>query len=199
MDSKLFDLVATRIDHIISQSPFPEDVFHSINTLEWVLRLAPDADSALQVAALGPDIERGFPDRRIHASNFKTYDEYKQAHALNCARIFSEILTECGVEQAFIDDAARLVASHETGGDPRQEMLKNADILSFFHVSLPLFNDRRGADITRKRCVWGFKKLPPELQDIVREMEYPDDDLKQLLDESIGISFMTENASRTED
>jgi hypothetical protein len=187
VNSKLFDLVTGRIDEIISQSPFPEDVFHSINTLEWVLRLAPDADSALQIAALGHDIERGFPDRCIHASNFKTYDEYKQAHALNCAQILSEVLEDCGVEQAFIDDVARLTANHETGGDPRQEALKNADILSFFHVSLPLFNDRRGPEITKRRCVWGFKKLPPELQYIVREMDYPDETLKQLIDESIGL------------
>ena len=187
MDSRLFDQITGRIDEIISQSPFPEDIFHSINTLEWVHKLAPDADSALQIAALGHDIERGFPDRSVHASNSQSYDEYKQAHALNCALLMVGILEEFGVDQDTIDDVTRLVAHHESGGDAREEALKNADALSFFHVSLPLFNDRRGPEITKKRCVWGFKKLPLELQEIVREIEDPDEELKQLLDESNGL------------
>ena len=188
MNSDMFDHIQIKLDTIIAQSPFPEDVFHSINTLEWVLKLAPDADSdpALQIAALGHDIERGFEDRCVHASLYNSFDEYKQAHALNCAEILVEILEESGVDQNIIDDIAHLVANHEVGGDKREELLKNADTLSFFHVSLPLYYDRRGAEITKKRCVWGFKKLPLGLREIVKEIDYPDDDLKRLILESVG-------------
>ncbi|MFC1485899.1 DUF4202 family protein [Candidatus Latescibacterota bacterium] len=188
MNNEMLDSIQLRLDKIIAQSPFPEDVFHSINTLEWVLKLSPDADTdpALQFAALGHDIERGFEDRCVHASLYNTFDEYKQAHALNCAEILVEILEEYGVEQYIIDDVAHLVANHEVGGDEREELLKNADTLSFFHVSLPLYYDRRGSEITKKRCVWGFKKLPPDLQEIVKKIDYPDEDLKKLILESIG-------------
>lgn len=187
MNFHVFDQVAGRIDEIMTASPFPEDVFHSLNTLEWVLKIAPDADMALQIAALGHDIEHGLPDRSVHPANYQTYDEYKQAHAINSAQILREILEECGAAPETVEDVTRLVANHETGGDPRQETLKNADVLSFFSVALPLFNDRRGPEITKKRCVWGFKKLPLELQAMVREIEYPDEDLKHLLTESIGL------------
>jgi hypothetical protein len=48
MDGRLFDQITGRIEEIISQSPFPEDIFHSINTLEWVLKLAPQDIQSIQ-------------------------------------------------------------------------------------------------------------------------------------------------------
>lgn len=186
MQTTPLDEVRTRIDEIMAASPYPEDVFHSINTLEWVQKLHPEADEALQIAALGHDIERGMPDRIVHAKHYESFDEYKQAHALNCAEILVEILEEHKVDQTITDDVAHLVANHETGGTDREEILKNADVLSFFHVTLPLYYDRRGPEITRKRCVWGFKKLPDDLQNLVREIDYVDDELRDLIMESVG-------------
>ena len=84
-------------------------------------------------------------------------------------------------------DVARLAAHHEAGGDEREELLKNADTLSFFQVCLPLYYDRHGADITRKRLVWGFRKLPPELRCTVLDMEYPDPRLRDLVRDSVGL------------
>lgn len=186
MGTDNIDKVKREIDSIIALSPYSEDMFHSINTVEWVLKLRPGADSALEIAALGHDIERGVEDRRIHASCYETFDEYKQAHALNCAEILAELMENYGVDQALVDDVARLVAHHEVGGNEREELLKNADVLSFFQVSLPLYYDRRGAEITKKRCVWGYKKLPQDLRKIVREIEYLDPELLDLVIESIG-------------
>ena len=185
MDASL-STVNGKIDDIIACSPYPEDVFHSINTLEWVLKLKPDADVALQIAAVGHDIERGMKDRCVHAFSYDTFDEYKQAHALNCAEILVEILEESGIDQAITDDVAHLVANHEVGGNEREEVLKNADVLSFFQVSMPLYFDRRGAEITRKRCVWGYKKLPADLQPLVLQIEYLDEELELLVRDTIG-------------
>jgi len=186
MRSDAIEKVKSKIDKIIILSPYSEDVFHSINTLEWVMKLNPDADTALQIAALGHDIERGMEDRSIKASNYETFDEFKQAHALNCAEILVGIMEEYGVEQKIIDDVAHLVANHEVGGDEREELLKDADTLSFFHVCLPLYFDRRGPETTRKRCVWGYKKLSDHLKKNVMEIDFLDDDLRKLVIESIG-------------
>jgi hypothetical protein len=186
MESDAIKKVKNKIDEVILLSPYPEDVFHSINTLEWVMKLKPDADTALQIAALGHDIERGMEDRSIQASNYETFDEFKQAHALNCAEILVGIMEEYGVEQQIIDDVAHLVANHEVGGDEREELLKDADTLSFFHVCLPLYFDRRGPETTKKRCVWGYKKLSDHLKKNVMEIDFLDDDLRKLVIESIG-------------
>lgn len=185
MESDAIEKVKDKIDEILLLSPNSEDVFHSINTLEWLLKLDPDADTALRTAAQGHDIERGLEDRMIQSMNFDTYDEFKQAHALNCAEILVEIMEDFGVEQKIIDDVAHLVANHETGGNERENLLKDADTLSFFHVCLPLYFDRKGTEMTKKRCVWGFKKLSDHLKKNVLEIDFPDESLKQLVIDSI--------------
>ena len=49
MDS--IDCVKKKIEGIIEKSIVTEDPIHSKNTLEWVLKLKPDADEALKIAA----------------------------------------------------------------------------------------------------------------------------------------------------
>ncbi len=180
--------VKEKIDEIIAMSPYSEDIFHSINTYEWVLKLDPEAeeDTALMISALGHDIERGLEDRRVESSGYETFDEFKQAHALISAEILVELLEEFGIEQDIIDDVAHLVANHEVGGDERENLLMQADVLSFFHVCLPLYFDRRGPETTRKRCVWGYKKLPDKFKIFLGEIEFMDEELEELVMESIG-------------
>lgn len=188
MEHDSINILRGKINEIVTLSPSSEDFIHSINTFEWVCKLYPAAedDHALEIAALGHDIERGFNDRRIESRGYGSYDEFKQAHALNSAEILVELMEECGVEQALTHDVAHLVAHHETGGNEREELLKDANVLSFFHVCLPLYYDRRGTDITKKRCVWGYNKLSYKLREHVREMEFLDTDLHELINESIG-------------
>jgi hypothetical protein len=186
MDKAVFDRVRKRIDDIIVQSPFPEEPFHSINTLEWLLRLDPEADDILKIAALGHDIERAVPARKVKAADYDTYDDYMEAHARKSADILTEILVECGVAPEATDEIAFLVAHHETGGGERLDLLMNADVLSFFHVCLPLYFDRKGPEITRKRMVWGYKKLSPESRRKVAEIEFPDPELGNLVRDTIG-------------
>ncbi len=185
--TEALESVKRTINEVILQSPFPEEPFHSLNTLEWVLKLRPEADDAMRVAALGHDIERAFEEKRVQTGDFDTYEEYKQAHALNSAQILTQIMEAAGVSQDVVDDVAHLVAHHEMGGDEREETLKNADTLSFFHVCLPLYFDRKGEELTRKRCVWGYSKLPPDLRREVENMEVMDDGLRGIIDDCLGI------------
>ena len=174
-----------KIAGMLENSSFAEDSIHSVNTLDWVMELRPDADQALQIAALGHDIERADDQRRVRSEGYNSFEQFKEAHAINSAEILSQIMEEMGMDPAFTADVARLVALHEAGGDDRENVLKYADTLSFFQVSLPLFFDRHGPDITRKRLVWGYRKLLPELRQRVKDMEYPDPELKNLVLESI--------------
>lgn len=187
MATGAIELVKERINDAVVQSLFPEEPFHSINTLEWLLKLHPGADDAMKLAALGHDIERAFEEKRVRSIDFETYDEYKQAHALNSAQILTEIMESCGVEQPLVDEVAHLVAHHESGGSERQDTLRNANFLSFFHVCLPLYYDRKGAANTRKRCVWAYKKLPADIQQMIAEFEYMDSNLKRLVRDSLGL------------
>ena len=179
MDS--IDCVKKTIEGFIEKSLVSEDPFHAKNTLEWLLKLKPDADEALKIAALGHDIERAIEHRKIKRKDYRSYDEFKEAHALNSARILEEIMKECNVRKELIDDVFFLVSHHETGGTRRADVLRDADSISFFHVNLPYYFIRNGIEETKKRYLWGYKKLTMNLQKVVVRFNYEDKDLESLV------------------
>ncbi len=155
-----FDCARRRILEVIAGSEVPEDPAHAENTLEWLLRLQPGADPALRLAALGHDIDRATPDR-VRREAFDDYDAFKAAHARRGAELLGRILEGCGVAPEVTREACRLVALHEVGGDPRADLLREADSLSFFEVNLPLYHAREGDEETLRRCRWGVARLSP--------------------------------------
>ena len=58
-------LVKRKIEEVIKGSSVPEDPIHSKNTMEWLLKLMPDAGESLKIAALGHDIERAIEKRKV--------------------------------------------------------------------------------------------------------------------------------------
>ena len=175
------DCVKKKIEEIIEKSSVPEDPLHSKNTLEWLLRLKPDADEALKIAALGHDIERAVEERKVKREDFSNFDEFKKAHALNSARIMAEIMKGYTISKELADDIFSLVAHHETGGDERAEVLKEADTISYFDVNLPLYYARHSVEETKRRVLWGYKKLSANLKEVVAKMNYSDKKLASLL------------------
>ena len=178
MDS--IDCVKKKIEGIIEKSLVPEDPIHTRNTLEWLLKLMPDADEILKIAALGHDIERAIQDRKVKRKDYESYDEFKKAHALNSAKILEKIMKECNVRKELVEDLFFLVNHHEIGGDRRANVLRDADSISFFHVNLPYYLIRNGAKETKKRYLWGYKKLPKNVQEVVIKFNYKDKELESL-------------------
>jgi hypothetical protein len=174
-----------KIRAIISKSRVPEDPIHAENVLEWILKLKPDADEALQIAALAHDIDRAVEKRKILRSGFNDYDAFKAAHAKNSARILKEILNGCYVEPVIIDEACRLVGRHETGGDRCSDLLKDADSISFFEVNMPLYFQREGYEETLKRCIWGYQRLSSKMKVICQKMTYSHHSLVKILQETV--------------
>jgi hypothetical protein len=174
-----------RIRSIISRSKVPEDPRHAESTVAWVLMLMPCADKALQLASLGHDIDRAIESRRVRKDCFCSFDEFKAAHALNSAEIVGEILLECGVDEGVRAEVCRLVRLHETGGDDRSDVLRNADAISYFQDNLPLYFARNGWVETKRRALWGFARLSPELRSIVARFSFESEDLNALLHEVV--------------
>ena len=182
------DCVKKKIEEIIKKSQVPEDPIHSKNTLEWLLKLKPDADDALIIAALGHDIERAIEEWKVRREDYKDYDEFKEAHASNSAKIMAEIMKECNISKKLADDIFFLVRHHETGGTKRVDILRDADSISFFHVNLPYYFIRNGVEETKKRCLWGYRKLPENLKRAVAEFDYQNKELELLVRTCIGQS-----------
>jgi hypothetical protein len=178
-----------RIAEVIAGSSVPEDPWHSSNTVEWLLRLDPDADAALQLAALGHDIDRAVAARKVLRADFDDYDEFKAAHARNGAEILAEILWDSGVrEESLAREVHRLVCRHEVGGDPRADLLVDADSISYFDVNLPRYRARNSRDETLRRCLWGYDRLSPRARSIVAQLRQPSDELEALMVEVISRS-----------
>ena len=137
-------LVKKKIDQIIKKSSVPEDYVHSKNTLDWLLKLKPNADEGPIIAALSHDIERAIEKRKVRRRDYKDYDAFKDSHALNSAKILAEIMQECNLSEKMIDEVYFLVSLHETGGTKLADILKDADSISFFDVNLPLYFVRNG-------------------------------------------------------
>jgi len=182
------DCVKQRIEEIIRTSPVPEDPIHSKNTLEWLLWLEPDADEALQIAGLGHDIERAIEERKVRRGDYKNYDEFKDAHASNSAEILAEIMKECIISRELVHDSLFLVCHHETGGTRHADILRDADSISFFHVNLPYYFIRNGVEETKRRCLWGYRRLPDNLKRLVAEFDYQSKELQSLARTCVGES-----------
>jgi hypothetical protein len=174
------------IETVVADSRVPEDPVHSKNTLAWLLRLKPDADEALQIAALGHDIERAIERRKVRRADFDDYDEFKAAHARNSALVLKEIIMQnCGLPTAITDEVCRLVCRHEVGGDERSDLLKDADAISYFDVNLPFYFEREGYAETLRRTFWGYRRLSAGVRHLVRTITYESDSLNILLREAL--------------
>ena len=160
-----------KIRGVIAGSQVSEDARHADNTLEWLLRLEPDASAALQLAALGHDIDRAIEGLKVRRADFDNYDAFKAAHARNSAQILRQILVACDVERQIVDEACRLVRAHEEGGDPDSDLLQDADSISYFDVNVASYFQREGWDETKRRSRWGYRRLTPRAQEIVKRLD----------------------------
>ena len=170
-----------KIIEIIKKSNNPEDPIHTINTLEWMIKLEPQADEALKIAALGHDIERAISKRKIKRENYTNYEEFKKAHALNSAEVLNKLMETFKVKKELREEIFYLVNHHETGGNKRANLLKNADSLSFFQVNLPYYFIRNNLDETKGRCVWGYHRLSANLREMVSRFSYNDERITLLV------------------
>ncbi|MEE9168544.1 MAG: DUF4202 family protein [bacterium] len=177
--------IESEIETIISRSEVPEDPIHSKNTREWVLKLKPEADMALQIAALGHDIERSIRERKIRREDYSNYDQFKKAHSQNSAKVLNEILSKYDINKTIISKVTDLVMCHEFGGNPEANILKDADSISYFDVNLPFYFSRNSQNETAFRIIWGYKRLSECAKSIVRNFSYDNSKLEALFQKAV--------------
>ena len=112
---------------------------HLERTLDWTLRLDPDAGEALRIAAVTHDIERAFPvESRWDSKRDWESPDYNRWHQDRCAEIVGAWLREQGAADGLRGDVEALVRAHEDGGWPDADVLQAADSLSFLDTMVPL-------------------------------------------------------------
>lgn len=161
--SRVFDgvLAAHRKLHDVEKPLVRADLEHALDTWQWLLRLAPDASLALQLAALFHDIERleSEAERRLE-HRVRDYREFKERHAQRGSDIAFDVLLSAGVEESVAARARDLIACHERRMDDREiALLNDADGLSFFSLKSAGYFDDFGPLQTRRKIGYTLARL----------------------------------------
>ncbi len=71
------------------------------------------------------------------------------------------------------------------GSDAGSDLLKDADSISYFDVNLPLYYQREGWTETKRRSLWGYRRLSARARKIVENINYGEEAMTRLLREVI--------------
>ena len=175
-----FEKIKKNILDIISNSPIPEDFSHAENTLKWLLKIYPEADISLKIAAIGHDIERAVPEK-IKRENYKNYDEFKKVHAQRSAVILKKFLLNFNLSNSIIEKVFNIVKNHEHGGDFYSDILKDADSLSFLENNIKYYYQREGFENTFKKAKWTYKRLSEKAKEELKNIKH-ENELDIILD-----------------
>lgn len=178
----LFDrvLATHRKAHDLSKPLVRADYNHALDTWQWLLRLAPDAGLAVQLAALFHDIERliSEADARIE-QRAADYQEFKDEHAARGAELADALLAVAGCGEETRRQTARLIAVHERpaeSGDWDAEaisLLNDADALSFFSLNSMGYLNYFGPEATRRKVEFTLRRLRPAARRYLGGMRLP--------------------------
>ena len=197
--AKLLGEIAT----VISDSENQELIYHSLNTVQWsgillssdvriddynnglsnlkltVNSLKP-SDQNLEVAAFAHEIERAVKNS-LQPQDFQSYYLYKQASLIKSSEILADLGKKTGTSNEIIKKAVRIIeeAASEEDGDILSTTLKDADILSFFSLSLPRFFINKISDkLLQEICMYEFKRLSPNAHKFLSKFNFSDVRLK---------------------
>jgi hypothetical protein len=183
-----FELVKKEIESILPNSPIKEELNHSRLVLKWLLKLKPDADEALKIAAISHDIDRAIT--KITEKDLEDYskiDEFKKQHALRSARFISEILKKHDYSNDFIEKVKHLVENHEIGGDMETNFLTDADSLAYFEYNIPFYLIRNGKERTKEKIKFMYKRLSFEKsKKFVNKMKFEKQEIKNFIKKSLA-------------
>ncbi len=135
---------------------------HFERTAYWIKKLEPDADEALWIAAIAHDIERAFRPSggeqtiREKETGYHHID-YLRHHQEEGAKIIESFLAQNGADQKLIDLVKMLISRHEEGGTRDQNLLKDADSISFFENNISYFLEHKIHEAGKENVVEKFK------------------------------------------
>ncbi|WNG13496.1 DUF4202 domain-containing protein [Cystobacter fuscus] len=164
-EGALFDTLLARhlALHDLSKPLVVADHRHALDTWQWVLRLAPRADLALQIAALFHDVERllSEADQRVE-HHARDYQSFKDAHASRGADMACALLTEVGIAPDTRERVRWLIGRHERPEhDEDLALLNDADALSFFSLNASGFARYFPREHTRRKLAYTLRRLRP--------------------------------------
>ena len=169
MNLRIYNQAEQFVFDSFNKAKKPSQVKHFVQTVHWLKVLSPEADEALLVAAIAHDIERAFRQKDILEKKTSvgfTSVEFYRPHEERGAKIIADFLKNQNIDSGFIERVKMLVSRHEEGGNDDQNLLKDADSLSFFETNVPLFLEKKTAEIGKEKVKqkfdWMFNRITSE-------------------------------------
>lgn len=148
------------------QAGKPAQIKHLLRTVYWLKKLKPGADEALLVSAVAHDIERAFRQKDMLEKLAETGSaniEFYRLHEERGAEIMTDFIKKQKVDDNFIKRVKELISRHEEGGNGDQNLLKDADSVSFFENNVSVFIDKAIEENKKKRTKrkfdWMFNRI----------------------------------------
>jgi hypothetical protein len=179
-----FNVIRKKIENQLKLSEIEVDFIHSQLTWQWVLKLKPTADIPLQIAALGHDYERSFPDRE-RIEFYATYDEYKQAHAKKSARLIAALMTDNDFTLEEIKKTKKLIESHEIGGQGDAQILTDADSLAFFEGNARYYNVKPTGQNIKSKINFMYQRLSDNAKKLLEQIKFENQEFYILFNDVI--------------
>ncbi len=158
-----------------------DEMPHFTRTVYWLKVLVPNADEALCVAAIAHDIERAFRQndtiqKKLSAGFLDP--EFLRLHEERGAEIIADFLETLPADKQFIERVKMLVSRHEEGGNDDQNVLKDADSISFFEMNTASFLEHAsrevGMEMVRKKFDWMYSRITSDTARKIAEPLYGD-------------------------
>ena len=169
MDLHIYNAAEQFVVNSFNNAGKPTQIKHFVQTVHWLKVLSPEADEALLVAAIAHDIERAFRQKDLlekRASVGLTAVEFYRPHEERGAEIIADFLRRQNVDDSFIERVGELVSRHEEGGDDDQNLLKDADSISFSETNVPIFLEKKfqeiGKEKVRLKFDWMYNRITSE-------------------------------------
>ncbi|MCL5094292.1 MAG: HD domain-containing protein [Patescibacteria group bacterium] len=181
-ETELYKKVEKFIEESFKENaPYRHTPIHLKLTAECLRELEPNPNEALLIAAVSHDIDRAFINHKFE-KEFNNPD-YLDYHQTTCAKIISDYLNDLKTDPRFIKEVANLISKHEIGGNKEENLLKDADSLSFFKGKGYLGIIKRFTDNPSKvqrKVDWMYNRITskkakelakPFYEDAIRKLE----------------------------
>jgi hypothetical protein len=133
---------------------------HFVRALYWLCQLEPNADEAVKTAAYSHDTERAICAYDIGA--FLLVPEVLRKHQENGAAEIHSFLLREGASPEFALKVKNLISKHEDGGSHEQNVIKDADSISYFEtnsVKHAAWTDKFSKEEIKAKFDWMYNRI----------------------------------------